>query len=94
MNLGKAIKKVRTEKGISQKDLAEMVDISPSSMSQIESGIKRPNKANLTKICIALKVPEAILYLSALEEVDIPQEKRKVFRLLFPSLEEIVKAFH
>jgi transcriptional regulator with XRE-family HTH domain len=91
MNIGSAIKKIRTEKNISQGDLAETCGISQTSMSQIERGIKRPNPSNMKKICTALEVPETIIYLYGLEESDIPAKKKKTFKYLYPSIEEMIK---
>ncbi len=41
--VGEKIRIIRTEKGISQKTLAEAVGISPPMMNQIERGSKIPN---------------------------------------------------
>ena len=53
MNIGRAIKEIRKRKGLSQLDLSEATDISQTSLSQIESGNKRPNPSSLKKICKA-----------------------------------------
>lgn len=43
MSVGEKIRIIRTERGISQKALAEAVGIGPSMMNQIERGSKIPN---------------------------------------------------
>ena len=91
MNIGAAIKKIRLEKEISQGDLSKTCEISQTSFSQIENGIKRPSANTLNKICKALDVPETIIYLYALEESDIPKSKKEVFKVIFPAVEEMIK---
>ncbi len=91
MKIGLAIKKIRAEKDISQKELSKRTKISATSLSQIEKGTKRPSAKNLTKICKALDVPESLIYFYGLEEKDIPAKNRKLYSVVFPALEEMVK---
>ena len=91
MNIGVAIKKIRTGKELTQGDLSKLTVISQTSISQIEKGIKRPSQKNLQKICRALEVPETIIYFYGLEESDIPQNKKKVYSFIYPAIEEMVK---
>ena len=84
MNIGNAIKKIRQEKNLSQGKFADACGISPTSISQIENGITRPNPSNLKKICKVLEVPETIIYLYALEESDIPKKKKQLFQNPMP----------
>jgi transcriptional regulator with XRE-family HTH domain len=91
MNIGAAIKKIRLEKEISQGDLSKSCEISQTSFSQIENGIKRPSTNTLNKICKALDVPETIIYLYALEDSDIPTSKKEVFKVIFPAVEDMIK---
>jgi transcriptional regulator with XRE-family HTH domain len=91
MNIGNAIKKIRTNKSLTQEDLSRLTEISQTSISQIEKGIKRPSQKNLQKICKALEVPETVVYFYGLEESDIPQKKKKVYNLVFPAIEEMIK---
>jgi XRE family transcriptional regulator, regulator of sulfur utilization len=90
MKLGKAIKELRKQKGISQKDFALKVSISPTSLSLIESDVKRPSNTTLKKICKELKISEPLIYIAATEEEDVPKQKRELFRLLFPSVKSLV----
>ena len=43
MSIGENIKKIRTEKGLEQCKLAEMVNVTAGMMSQIERGTKIPS---------------------------------------------------
>lgn len=91
MNIGIAIKKIRTGKALTQGDLSKLTVISQTSISQIEKGIKRPSQRNLQKICRALDVPETIVYFYGLEESDIPPAKKNVYSFVYPAVEEMIK---
>lgn len=52
--IGKRIKEKREVLGISQKDLADTVGITPSSINQYEAGSKNPSTDILKKIALAL----------------------------------------
>lgn len=91
MNIGLSIRKIRIEKGFAQGEFADMCGISQTSISQIERGAKRPNPVNLKKICSALDVPEAILYLYGLEQKDIPENKKDLYDVVYPSIEDMIR---
>lgn len=91
MNIGSAIKKIRLDKGIGQGELALKCDLSQTSLSQIESGSKRPNPNNLKKICKNLNIPETLIYLYALEEVDIPKSKKNLFKTMYPAVINLIE---
>lgn len=48
--LGKNLREYRKNKGFTQDQLAEIIDIEPQSISKIESGINFPLLSNLDKI--------------------------------------------
>ena len=54
--LGKMVKKVRKKAGLSQLELAEMVDISPQFMSKIENGVKQACLQTVYSIAKSLNV--------------------------------------
>ena len=56
MNIGKHLKKLRVEKGLSIRDISKSVDLSPAAWSNIERDINSPTLATLSKICDALGV--------------------------------------
>lgn len=91
MNIGKAIKELRKQKEMSQIEFAEKIGISTTSLSQIESGIKKPSSKTLKAISTSLNVSEPMLYLLATEKEDIPEEKKHLYNLLFPSIEGLIK---
>lgn len=90
MNIGASIKEVRKQKGLSQIELAEKIEISQTSLSQIESGSKRPSATTLKKICKVLKVSEVMLYMMSASEDDVPKEKKELFNMLFPSIKGLI----
>lgn len=56
VNVGKSIKKMRTNQKISIRDLAKKAKISPASLSNIERNMNSPTFESLTKICEALGI--------------------------------------
>jgi DNA-binding XRE family transcriptional regulator len=54
-NLGLCLKKMRIEKNITQKELAEMLQITQCNISRWEIGQINPKKINLEKICNIFK---------------------------------------
>jgi len=89
MNIGIAIKIVRTELGLSQERLSQLTGLSQTSISQIENGVKSPTKKSLSKICKALEIPEAVLYILGMDKSDIPVSRRKIFNDLYPDIKEL-----
>ena len=89
MNIGKAIKELRKEKGLSQSDLAQVTGITQAAISGIENG-KRPGVATLKKICDALQISESLVYIMALEKEDVPAEKAILYESLFPIIQKFV----
>lgn len=70
MNVGELIKKVRKEKGMTQKQLANKAEISFSMISKLESGErKNPTNEILTKLANALEVSKA----------ELVDDKEKIF---------------
>ncbi len=60
--VGKEIKKARIDADLTQKDLAEQVELSSNYISQIEKDKKLPSLKTLFKIAKALKVkPEKLV---------------------------------
>ena len=89
MNLGGTIKAIRKQAGMSQGQLTAHTGLSQTSISQIENGVKRPSKSSLQKICKALEVPEAVLYILALEDKDVPKARKKLFDDIYPEIREL-----
>jgi transcriptional regulator with XRE-family HTH domain len=61
VGLGKAIRELRIEGGLSQEALGERAEIHPTWISHIESGRINPTWGNVRRIARGLKVPLAQL---------------------------------
>lgn len=90
MNIGKAVKELRVKQGISQGDFAKRITISQTALSQLESGQTTPHQSTLDKVAKALGVSLSTLYLLAIEDVDVKEEKRAVFNELFPVIKNLL----
>lgn len=86
MNIGMAIKFVRTNLNVSQKELSRTCGLAQTSLSQIENNIKKPQAKTVQSICRALDVPESIIYILAMEEKDISHNKRIMYQVVHPSI--------
>lgn len=60
MNISKALKLCRTQKGISKTLLAERADLSISYLTLLEQGKRDPNISTINQLCIALNIPASI----------------------------------
>lgn len=80
MNLGNAIKELRKIRGISQKELAERCSLSANAMCNIENSASFPSKSSFDKICKALDMPSAYIFLFAITDDDIPENKRFIYK--------------
>lgn len=90
MHIGTAIKLVRKEKGLGQKDLAEMTGLSVNALSQIETNVSFPHKNTIEKIAQALQVPVSYLLFFSISQEDVPEEKRKIFNSINEALRSIL----
>lgn len=61
MNIGKALKLCRTQKGMTKTKLAESSNISVSYLTLLEQGKREPNISTINEICKALQIPPSIL---------------------------------
>jgi transcriptional regulator with XRE-family HTH domain len=61
IGLGKAIRKLRQEAGLSQETLGHRAEIHPTWISHIESGRINPTWGNVRRITAGLKIPLAQL---------------------------------
>ena len=86
MNIGIAIRSIRRQLGITQYELADRCNISQTSISQIENGIKRPSTRTIKKVCEVLEVPESVIYILGMQETDVPDSRKSVYDMLFPSI--------
>ena len=58
MNIGNRLKKLRKEQKITQRQIADFLEISQSQYAKIESGDRNLKLTKLTKLCDLYNVPE------------------------------------
>lgn len=90
MNLGTAIKTIRKQKGLGQKELAELCEISVNALSQIEINSSFPQKNTINRICEALNIPVSYLLLFSISEEDVPEDKKIVFNSLNNAIKNVL----
>ena len=90
MHIGSAVRCIRKKLALSQMELSGKCDITQTALSQIEVGLKMPSQRTLEKICIALDIPEFMLYLLALEETDMSDSKRATYSLVYPVMQNLL----
>lgn len=93
MDLGLAIKSIRKQKGLKQNQFAELCEITPSYLSQIENNNKEPNLSILKIISNNLGTPLPILFFLSLDNDDVKPEKREAFKMIAPSIKSLVNQF-
>ena len=86
MNEGSSIRLIRKKMRLTQQEMAEKCQLSQTSLSQIENGLKRPSLKTIKKICDACEVPEALIYILGMEQGDVPESKKDIYNLLYPSI--------
>ena len=90
MDIGSAIKSIRTRKKITQKDLAAKCGISANALCSIEKNASFPTKETINKICEALEIPVSYLLFFSITEEDIPEEKQSIFNALKEPIQKIL----
>lgn len=90
MDIGSAIKTIRTRKKITQKDLALKCNISANALCSIEKNISFPSKETINKICDALEIPVSYLLFFSITEDDVPKEKQSIFNVLKEPIQKIL----
>lgn len=63
MTLGNAIKLIRTARGITQRQVAKKLKVSPNYISLIEGGRREPSLPFLRKLASTLGVPIAMFFM-------------------------------
>ena len=82
--IGEKIKFIRTEKGITGKELAEKAEVTPGYISQIERNLISPSLSVLMRIAEVLEIPLVSLFTEEEEEqvTVIRKDKRTKYNLL------------
>ncbi len=92
---GKKLREIREKKGLSLRETARKASISPTLLSLVETGKRKPTPALLSKLAPVLSVPQDEL-LSLYDYYEVDEVNRRLRRLakefdavLFEHLEEI-----
>lgn len=83
MNLGYVLKLIRTSKGMSQREMADLLGISQNYLSLIESNKKFPSPEKIADFAKSLNVSEhALVFASSGVPEELSAEDQKQFRKL------------
>lgn len=92
MKLGPTISRLRSARGLKQKELAGRVGITPGYLSQIEHDRREPTLSLVKELASALGVPAPVVFFLALDEGDVPEEKRPAYRHLAAPVRALLEA--
>lgn len=90
MEIGTAVKALRKQKGMGQKELADLCDISVNALSQIEINASFPQKSTIKKLCDAFNIPMAYLLLFSMSDEDVAEDKKPTFNFLNEALKTVL----
>ena len=76
--IGSRIRRYREERGLSQKQLAELIGVKNSRVSNWEQGLNRPDADILAALCRALQVSPSELLDVRLVDDELNAQERKV----------------
>lgn len=78
MNIPRAIKTCRLARGISQQELAQRIDISPSYLSLLEAGKKEPSVSMLRDLATGLEMSVDVLMLTAIDYGEVRRHQQEL----------------
>ncbi len=71
MNISKALKLCRTQRGLTKTKLADLANISISYLSLLEQGKRDPNLSTIQQLCSALNIPASIFMFLASDKNEL-----------------------
>lgn len=86
MDIGQAIKTLRLQHGMTQAQLAERCGMSTNGISLLELGRSFPPKNTVERLCRVFGLPTSYLLMASIEESDLPEEKRVLYRTMLEPL--------
>lgn len=92
--MGRRIKKLRKKAGLTQEQLAEKSNLSPSFLGHIERGTRVASLQTLVSICRALDVEPSVLLqdsLTVAEDVTARTARKEEMRSLFKQALDVLK---
>ena len=91
--IGNRIRKYRETSHLSQKQLAEILGVSNSRVSNWEQGLNRPDADILAEMCVALDVSPSLLLGIKVTGDELTEQERKVLKA-YREKEDIRQAVH
>lgn len=91
MDIGEAIKFLRSRRNISQVELAEKVEITQGFLSLIEKGEREPGFELVKKISETLKVPEQLIFLLTCPKNPKQKQYEKPLHKIALALDDILR---
>ena len=91
MNIGGVIQRLRKRRKIRQMDMFAQIGIQQSYLSKIENNHRHPSLDTLRAICDILTIPVPILFFLAIEDEDIPPEKKAIYAFIKPAIRHLEK---
>lgn len=92
MKFGRVIKDTRRLQGITQGELAGLINVTQAYLSTVETDKKTPSIITLERISKCLGVPIFYFFFMGMEKKDIPANKLEVYNLAGPPLAEMIKS--
>ena len=88
MDIGNAVKIIRKKKNISQKELANLCELSTNAICSIENGATFPSKNSIQRFAKLWIYLNLIYYYSAFQKRIFPEDKRILYKTLCTSIKE------
>jgi transcriptional regulator with XRE-family HTH domain len=86
--LGQAIRTLRTANALTQKALAEKVNVSPTYLSHVEAGRREPSVTLLRSLARALGASPG-LFIAIVLSSDLPSNRRSTYQAILNRLVEL-----
>lgn len=90
MNYSKALGVIRAAKGLQQKELAELLDVTPSYISKIEKGDRVMPPQLVNKLCKELSIPPKLFQLISRDSYSLDDESSETVDVLGRELLNII----
>lgn len=90
MNYGKAIKKYRVDRRLTQQQLADKVGVSQVAIGYYEAGTREPDITTVKNIANILDVPLPLFVMEAVEMSDIKHKLRPAYKELHPHILSLI----
>lgn len=94
MNIGRAIRFCRQQKGLTQPQLAARAQLSPSYVSVLEQGKRDPSLSSVDQIARGLGIPVSVLLFVAAEPGEVERLSAELHEKLAAATMRLLQASH